>query len=138
MTEMEIVGAQCLAFRTQMLARKITRIYDTALRPHGLTMAQFSLLNGIGSMQPFDLRMFAALFGYERTTLIRNTERLRANGLVEEAPDETGLRLTEAGRRVLSAAFSSWDQAQADVKNRLGAETWQTTFEAIDHAAHEL
>jgi hypothetical protein len=42
------VRETCLAFRVRRLNRRVTRIYDAALRPRGLTIAQFNMLIALG------------------------------------------------------------------------------------------
>ena len=42
-----LMASECLAARVRRLGRVITRVYDAALAPHGVTIAQLNLLTAI-------------------------------------------------------------------------------------------
>lgn len=114
----------CLAYRARRLARSMTRIYNEALRPHGLSIAEMNLLVAIGShgsAQPVDL---ARGMDMDKSTLSRNLRRLVRRGWVEAAenPDGRGdlVGLTEAGAGVLEAAMPAWMEAQRQAVGLLG------------------
>ncbi|WP_146739712.1 MarR family winged helix-turn-helix transcriptional regulator [Hyphomonas pacifica] len=63
-------------------ARRITREYDDALRPVGLTVTQFGLLNSVDRYEPDSISELADLLALDRTTLSRNLKPLEKAGLI--------------------------------------------------------
>ena len=114
----EIVAAGCLAVRTRMLARRVTSLYDGALRPHGITVAQLGLLVGIDRQPGIAAADLGRAFELEKSTLSRNLARMVGAGWIE--PEE--LRLTAAGRALVGRAFPAWRKAQARAEALLGED----------------
>ncbi len=113
-------GCYCLAARRY--ARAITRFYESRLRPYGLRATQFSILAALTLKGPARIGELADLLGLERTTLSRSVALLIRNGWVTLARPrdarERLLRITDAGRARLEAAFPAWQEAQQQVKLR--------------------
>ena len=111
----------CLAARRN--ARAITRLYDAKLRPHGLRATQFSILVALSLAGPKPIGALAEGLGVERTTLTRGAALLQRNGWVDAERSEDGrerpLRLTQAGRRKLEAAYPAWKAAQESAGKNL-------------------
>ena len=63
----------CLAARTQ--AQRLTRAFDERLRPHDLTINQFSMLATLILSGPTPVSRLAASLGIDRTTMTRNVTR---------------------------------------------------------------
>lgn len=120
------IGAQCLAVRLRMLNRRVSRIYDEALRPHGVGVAQLNLLVAIANLEQAHPTELVASLGLEKSTLSRNVKGLAAREWVEiwVAADGRGqlLTLSQSGRELLAAALPAWEQAQARAQALLGEE----------------
>ena len=107
------VRDRCLCLHLQRAARATARRFDDALRPHGLTNGQFSLLmalNRPGAPRITDLVAFLAM---DRTTLTAALKPLERRGLlaiVTDASDRRNRRLvlTDLGRDRLTAALPAW------------------------------
>lgn len=112
----------CLAARRK--ARALTRMYEQKLRPHGLRATQFSILAALALKGPTAIGELADFLGLERTGLTRSAAVLERNGWVEPAESEDArkrpLRITDAGRRRVEAAFPAWQEVQERVKRALG------------------
>lgn len=122
-----LVGGSCVAFAARGLARRITQVYERHLESAGLTLPQFSLLNTVAAAEDGTPGALAQLAGLDPSTLTRNLQGLEKLGLVETATVEKDMRrravwLTEAGARKLAAAMPSWEKAQAEVMEKLGAD----------------
>jgi DNA-binding MarR family transcriptional regulator len=119
-----LVASECLAVRVRRLGRVVTRIYDRALAPHGVSTAQFNLLAAVaatGGARPVDL---AALLDVEKSTLSRDLERMRRLGWVHSKTGVGGTRLvalTASGGRLLVSARRAWEAAQAAAVSELGS-----------------
>jgi DNA-binding MarR family transcriptional regulator len=125
----------CLAMCVRRLNRRLTRVYDTALRPHGVNTAQLNLLVAIGLAGAARQSEIARALGLERSTLSRNLDRLVGQGWVEVVRGETGagqkLRLLPAGRRLVRRAHPAWREAQRQASADIQADL----IEALTRAA---
>ena len=69
-----------------MATRLVTRHYDRALAPVGLSTNGYSILARLGRLGPLPLGALAARLGIDRSTLSREIAPLVAAGLVEARP----------------------------------------------------
>jgi DNA-binding MarR family transcriptional regulator len=122
------VQAECICTRVRQVARAVTRIYDEAIRPTGLASPQFTLLVTVARFGHggATLGKLAHMMAMDRTTLTRNLVPLEKAGLlrVSRSPSDARARLvvlTRQGERKIEAGFPLWEQAQEEVRRRLGA-----------------
>jgi DNA-binding MarR family transcriptional regulator len=111
--------------KVRRLARRITQIYDDALAPHGLTIGQLGLLAVLGRRRGLGVNALAERLGADASTVSRLIRPLEAAGLLAIAPDPNDGRakvitITAAGFAKRAAAVEAWNDAQADVAERLG------------------
>lgn len=100
-----------------------TEYYDRMLAPCGLSLPQYRLLINLSRMEKANLSQWAERVGLDRTTMVRNVKTLESKGLI--APAEGRGRtfaLTETGKTTLAYGVTLWEQAQAELRERLGAE----------------
>jgi|HubBroStandDraft_6_1064221.scaffolds.fasta_scaffold112151_2 DNA-binding MarR family transcriptional regulator len=130
------IGRDCLAVRVRLLNRAITRIYDAALRPHGLTIAQLNLLISIANRQPAPAGEVARLLSMEISTLSRNARLLSTQGLIEIEHAEHGngriLTLTDEGSEKLAELRPAWRAAQRDAQGLLGDDAARSIKRLVD------
>jgi DNA-binding MarR family transcriptional regulator len=103
----------CLCLHAQRAARTLSRRFDEALRPAGVTSGQFSLLNALNRPEPPSIGAVAQLLAMDRTTLTAALKPLERDGLVAVManPDDRRSRLlclTDMGRQVLASAVPIW------------------------------
>lgn len=131
------VRENCATLRARMAARKLTRLYDRALRPAGLKITQFTLLIAVAEGKVRSLTALADMLALERSSLVRNVKLLEDDGLLESAPSgegrSLGLRLTKAGRKKLTQALPLWREAQMQVEASLGAN-----WPGVKKSLHQL
>src|SRR5262249_24545422 len=111
----------------RMATRRVTRHYDRALAPAGLSTNDYSILARLGRLGPLPLGALASALGVDRTTLSRELAPLEEEGLIDAATDPTDRRrrvicLSKAGRARVKQAFPLWERAQADLADEFGAE----------------
>lgn len=115
----------CNALRTA--ARKVTSLYDAALEPTGVNVAQFSLLRTVDRAGPVSLTELGRMAGLDRSTIGRNIKLLQRMGLVRVAPGadqrEATVTLDKPGRDVLRRGAPLWDEAQRKIEESLGSAT---------------
>jgi len=136
------VATECAALRTRMASRAITRAYDEALRPIGLRVTQFTLLNAIKLGTPDSISGLADRLAMERTTLTRNLRLLEREGLITVGPEghrrARSLHLTEAGERKLEQALPRWREAQDKLVAALGPDRWDDARNLLVDMARAL
>jgi DNA-binding MarR family transcriptional regulator len=114
----------CLCLHAQRAARALSRRFDEAFRPLGLTSGQFSLLNGLNRRVPPTLGQVAELLAMDRTTLTAALKPLERRGLVESRADPNDRRarrlaLTPTGAELLAQAIAVWRETHETVEQRL-------------------
>jgi DNA-binding MarR family transcriptional regulator len=126
----------CLAVRVRVLNRTITRIYDSAVRRHGLTVPQLNLLSAIQGAGPARSGDVAAGLSMEISTLSRNARIMEREGWISVERAERGngrlLNLTAAGERKIAEAAPAWRRAQAEARALLGEEGARTIKRVVD------
>ena len=114
----------CAALRTA--TRKTTAIYDAALAPTGVNLAQFSLLRKIQRAAPVSLSELGRLAELDRSTIGRNVKVLQRMGLARVTPGEdhreATVTLDVGGLVVLREGAPLWDEAQRRIEERLGED----------------
>jgi len=128
-----MVRLSCACANLRRAARVITRLYDAALGPSGLGVAQFTLLQALNTAPGMSQKQLASLLGIDSTTLTRTLQPLRRAGwLRSTAGDdrrEVPLALTAAGKRAYRSALPYWERAQGDFVRALGMESWNRLME---------
>jgi DNA-binding MarR family transcriptional regulator len=123
----ETTAATCLATRVRQLSRIITRLYDDAMRPLGITASQYTLLAQLASRDGITAVEIGHELDIEKSTLSRNLKRLLALGMIIMDPPAgrrgRGLHLTPKGQSVLKEAYPVWQAAQGRTVGVMGVET---------------
>lgn len=104
-------------------------MYDAALAPVGVNVAQWALLRKLSAAPDAGLSIgeLAERTELERSTVSRNVRVLARLGLVELTGSTADRRaaaisLTAPGRAVLERGAPLWQQAQEQVETLLGAD----------------
>jgi DNA-binding MarR family transcriptional regulator len=118
------MGKSCTCFNLRKAARRVTSLYDAALKPSGLKVTQMTLLTAIRILETVTINRLAKAIVMDRTTLSRNVSLLNRKGLIEIEPGDDlrtrKLTLTELGHTALVAAFPLWQKAQGEIVKKLG------------------
>ena len=134
----ENAAASCLALRIRRMSRIITRFYDDALRPLGITASQFTLLTTLAKRDSITAVEIGHALDIEKSTLSRNLKRLLALGHMTMDPPAgrrgRGLHLTMQGKTVIKDAFPVWRSAQMRAESVMGAESREILDGMLDHA----
>lgn len=125
----------CALLRRAM--RRVTALYDEALEPIGINVAQYSLLENVSRTEPVSLTALGAILELDRSTIGRNVKLLVERGLLERGASEqdqreTTVRLSDAGREVLRDALPVWAHAQKRIETALGNEGTDTLHRLLD------
>ena len=97
----ETTASACLATRVRQLSRIVTRVYDDAMRPLGITASQYTLLAQLAARDAITAVEIGHELDIEKSTLSRNLKRLLALGHINMDPPAgrrgRGLHLTAQG-----------------------------------------
>jgi DNA-binding MarR family transcriptional regulator len=132
-TVRDVVRLPCGCANLRRAARVMTRLYDTALRPSGLGVAQFTLLQALNTAPGMSQKQLASLLEIDSTTLTRTLEPLRRAVWLRSTPGddrrEVHLALAAAGKRAYRRALPYWERAQAEFVRALGTGSWNRLME---------
>jgi len=117
----------CYCTSLRAATRKVTALYDVALRPVNVNVAQWGLLRRLdaAALSPVSIQELSERCELERSTVARNVRVLEKLGLVrlgESADDRRAatIVLTRRGLSVLERGAPLWQQAQSQVEDMLG------------------
>ena len=121
----------CLCLAAQRAARALSRRFDEALRPVGLTSGQFSLLISLNRPNAPSIGSVADLLAMDRTTLTANIKPLARRGLLRVTDDPADRRvrrlaLTAEGEALLRDAVPIWERTHIAVDGVLPVDTLPT------------
>ena len=117
----------CYCTNLRLAARKLSAIYDRALEPFGINIAQYFLLRTIRNKQPVSLTEVGLQTELDRSTVGRNVRVLERMGLVQTRRSETDQReaqvsLSNAGTALMRDAEPVWEGCQHRFVRRLGRD----------------
>ena len=125
----------------RQLSRIITRVYDDALRPLGITASQFTLLTQLAQQDGITAVEIGHSLDIEKSTLSRNLKRLLALGHITMDPPAgrrgRGLHLTPKGETVIQQAYPVWRDAQTRTIRVMGPES-RSTLDGLLAQAEKL
>lgn len=119
----EMVAINCQCNKLRRAARKVTRVYDDALRPLGIKANQFTTLIAVSLMGPVSITNLADKLGMERTTLTRNLLPLEKSDYIKLLTGHGRTRnvlITAKGKSIIKEAKPAWDGAQKQVLETIG------------------
>jgi DNA-binding MarR family transcriptional regulator len=128
----------CACANLRRADRVVSQFYDDALRPSGLRISQFTLLQALSlapqfSQKKISQKQLAELLEIDSTTLTRTLAPLREKRwlLAVAGNDRRELRLslTAAGRRKYESALPYWETAQRGLRRALGKANWNRLIE---------
>ena len=119
----------CACANARRAARAITQVYDAALRPTGLRITQFTLLQVLERTgAPMTQSALGEVLALDSTTLSRTLSPLeRAKWIRRVAGGdarERRIELAPLGRRVLERATPAWERVQRRLRTELGQRDW--------------
>lgn len=114
----------CFAMSLRLINRQVTNMYDDALRPLKITIHQLNIMMVILEQKSLSATELSEITMLTRSTLSRNLNRLKNDGLVELTGARSSKRqpitLTESGIDLLAKAKPIWKKMQASTYRILG------------------
>ena len=138
MNENVVNTASCYCLKTRKASASITQFYNGILKPSGVTVRQFFLLQSISQAVFCSVRELSDITGLDRSTLARSLKPLYHQGLIIDNKDlgsrNSQLKLTQAGTITLKQAKQLWDKAQITFMQKIGkegADALEKAFQAL-------
>ena len=114
----------CICGRLRRTSRALTRLYDEALEPVGITVTQFSVMRTLSRLERPTLAELAEATAHEKSALWRTLQPLVKAGWVattaEAGARAQRLSVAPPGHEKLNDALPHWRAAQAKVSETLG------------------
>jgi DNA-binding MarR family transcriptional regulator len=118
----------CMCANIRRAARTITQRYDEALRPLGLTITQFTILQALSIAGEVTQGTLGEILAMDSTTLTRTLGVMNRQGWIAKVYGtdrrERRLRLTRAGEAEFNRAVPRWKKSQETLRVQLGKERW--------------
>ena len=118
------MSSPCGCSGLRRASRALTRLYDEALAPAGLTTTQFAILRMLARLGPSSVTALARATGHERSAMTRSLRPLADIGYVTigDGPDQRtrAASISDAGRKAILRAEPGWREMQARVEAGLG------------------
>jgi DNA-binding MarR family transcriptional regulator len=130
-------SSPCACTTIRKASRALSRIYDDALAPAGLTVAQLGVLRAIsrGPKGGEPLSRLAETLVMDRTSLYRALGPMARSGwlIIKDAPKGRAkvVQLSKAGISATTRAAEYWERAQSRVIGEFGIDRWATLQKAM-------
>ena len=125
-SKVALIAEECIAVSLRLLTRAVTKIYNHALRPHGLTVGQMNILVAASLMGQARQQDICRVLFLDKSTLSRDLTRMRERGWISESPGDDArssvISVTALGGRLLEKAIPAWEHAQQEATALLGAQ----------------
>jgi DNA-binding MarR family transcriptional regulator len=126
----------CLCATFRRSARALTQRYDEALRPAGITITQFTLLQALTLTGEISQGRLGEILTMDSTTLTRTLEIMKRHGWISPRAGtdrrERWLTLSPAGTAEFHRALPLWESAQAKLRAQLGKKRWASLINLIN------
>jgi len=125
----------CMCASLRRASRAISQFYDQAMRPLGLTITQFTILQALTLAGEIPQGRLGEILSMDSTTLTRTLKILRKHGWIagRSGSDrrERLLRLSPAGKTEFDRALPHWQNTQAQMRVRIGDTRWNRLADLI-------
>lgn len=122
----QTLARHCIAYRIRALGRVVTNLYDSVLKPFGITVNQTTILAMLVMLGEAGPGTLGKKLVMEKSTVSRNLDRMRKNGWIDVVARADGsgqvITVTPAGLGLLAGLYPEWEKAQATAARRLGDE----------------
>ena len=136
MNEFSLPSLPCLCASFRRAARALTQCYDEAVRPLGLHVTQFTVLQALSLTGEVTQGKLGEILAMDSTTLTRTLDLMRQSGWISRRRGadrrEWRLQLSSSGRDQLKRALPAWKKAQSHMAGQLGEKLWHDAFKLTD------
>jgi DNA-binding MarR family transcriptional regulator len=113
----------CMCASLRRASRALTQLYEEALRPTGLRVTQFTVLQTLSLAGEVTQRELGQILAMDSTTLTRTLTIMGRHGWIAkrrgEDRREWRMRLSKAGETQFKKALPHWEKAQKQLRRQL-------------------
>ena len=135
-TARPIPALPCLCANLRRASRAISQRYDQAMRPVGLTITHFTILQALSLTGEVLQGSLGEILAMDSTTLTRTLAIMSRHGwiTIRRGTDrrERWLNLSTAGKAEFKRALPHWQTAQAQLRTQLGEKRWHNLMNLIN------
>ncbi|MDQ2712762.1 MAG: MarR family winged helix-turn-helix transcriptional regulator [Acidobacteriota bacterium] len=139
-TKLPVLPCMCATLRRA--SRAITQVYEDALRPMGLKVTQFTILQVLARAGEVTQGELGGMLVMDSTTLTRTLEiMLRQRWVAKRrGKDRRQWRLSLAARGAvqLKRGTPHWEKMQAQLRGKLGSDGWENLLHLSNEAANAV
>jgi DNA-binding MarR family transcriptional regulator len=136
MTVPPVISLPCFCATLRRASRALSQRYDQAMRPLGMTITHFTILQALSLTGEVLQRRLGEILAMDSTTLTRTLAIMSRHGwiAVRRGSDrrERWLNLSTAGKAEFKRALPHWEAAQAQVRKQLGEKRWRNLTNLIN------
>ncbi|MDC0718325.1 MarR family winged helix-turn-helix transcriptional regulator [Nannocystis bainbridge] len=130
---------ECTAYRLRIINRAISKLYDDALRPFELRIAQLNTLVVVMQTQGLTPNELSVRMHMDASTVSRNVERMCNSGWLKLADIDDArsheIQITEKGMKLIADVAPAWEAAQRDAEELLGVSIGKAIARGADRLA---
>jgi DNA-binding MarR family transcriptional regulator len=123
----------CLCSSFRRTARALSQVYEEAMRPTGLRITQFTVLQTLARTGEVKQGRLGEILVMDSTSLTRTLRIMLQQGWIAERRGEDQrerwLKLSKAGETKLKFATASWEKVQARLQAKLGESGWKSLMQ---------
>jgi DNA-binding MarR family transcriptional regulator len=136
MSKNPLPALPCMCSTLRRAARAFTQHYEEALRPLGLTVTHFTILQALSLAGEVTQRRLGEILAMDSTTLTRTLALMKRQGWLATRPGtdrrERLIRLSKAGEAELAAVLPHWETVQARLRAEVGDKRWDNLMNLIN------
>jgi DNA-binding MarR family transcriptional regulator len=126
----------CLCSSIRRASRALTQRYERALRPLGLRVTQFTILQVLSRAKEASQGQLGEMLAMDSTTLTRTLEIMIQQRWVAERRGndrrQRWLSLGKGGKSQLDRALPVWEKIQSQLQGEVGEHSWKQLFRLAD------
>ena len=123
----------CLCSSFRRTARALSQVYEEAMRPTGLRITQFTILQALARTGEVKQGRLGEILVMDSTSLTRTLRIMLQQGWIAqrrgEDQRERWLKLSKAGEAKLKIATATWEKVQARLQAKLGEAGWKNVMQ---------
>ncbi|MCY1010775.1 MarR family winged helix-turn-helix transcriptional regulator [Nannocystis pusilla] len=132
---------ECTAYRLRIINRAISKLYDDALRPFELRIAQLNTLVVVMQTQGLTPNELSQRMHMDASTVSRNVERMCKSGWLKLADIDDArsheIQITEKGMKLIADVAPAWEAAQREAEEMLGVSIGKAIARGANRLANE-
>lgn len=142
MTVRSTPALPCLCANLRRASRAISQRYDQAMRPLGLTITHFTILQALSLTGEVLQGRLGEILAMDSTTLTRTLGIMKRRGwiTIRRGTDrrERWLSLSVQGKAEFKRALPHWQAVQTELRKQLGGQRWDNLMKLVNEVTSKV